>query len=323
MYILDEKINQINNNIKLSSFSSSFLSEDILRHAHHYFPYIIKNGSTEIYILISDLPKELKKWIYTGKTDEIEFNIFKKTKEKELKTICRRHKIRYTCGSQSMEYMGHTAVIKYPRIKDPVSKKSIVLIPWFMFPRLKYPVFVYLFTYWQCKYVDRSEREAAAAAAVMFGTNIHFSVVSRSMKMAKALSEIEKEVPVSPPPHTDFNIDKIIEALPILMTADINGSQQQASGGNSTVALGNLSLLFTRVLHLEPRRTAKTTPPITSGPRRKKAQGDGEDRGEKQAKPKPKILKEKIRANRARQLFIILCRRIVLNAAIKYKKFLL
>jgi len=324
MYILDETIGQINNNsIKFNFFLSDFLPEDILKHAHHYFPYIIENGSSERYILIADLPMKLNKWIYTGKTDELEFNIISEAKEKEIKAICRRLKLRYTRGRQFIRYMGHTAAIVYPRIKDPVAKKSIMLIPWFMLPRLKYPAFVYLFTYWHCKYLDRSEREAAAAAEVLFGTNIHFSVISRRMKIAQTLSEIGEKISVSLPSHTDFSIDKIIEALPILLAADIDSSQRQAPGGNYSAALENISVLFTRVLRLGPRRTAKTTPPVTSGPRRKKAQDGGLGRDEKKAKPKPKIFNGKIRANHARQLFIILCRRIVLNAAIKYKKFLL
>ena len=318
MYILDEILNEFNNiGNEIDLESEGLTAKDIICHFRQCLPYALVYDGPVRYALITELPEELNKWIYTGETDQNTFCIYNKEKINEIKSVCRGLGYTVTQGTQVIDFKRKKATIEYLQIKNPAAKTSIALIPWFIVPRMKYPVFTYLFTYWFCRYHSGSQRDAALAAYDLFETKIHYSVVSRRMEMAKNLLNIDE--PIAIDPVADFSINDIIGDLPKLLAADIEGGHIEVRGGNQEVALKNITLRFKKITRLEPRRVPKATPPPASSTSRKKAQAGDATRKEKPAR-KPFINKKKLR--RAMLFFIIMCRRLVLNASMKYQIFL-
>jgi hypothetical protein len=214
--------------------------------------------------------------------------------------------------------MGHAAEIEYPIISDPIAKTSVALIPWFMLPRKQFPIFIYLYAYWCCRSQNTSVREAAAAVEQLFKTVIHYSVVSRSLNMVENLLSIEVQIPTSLP--AAVTISDIFKNISSYLTTAINQEQPQSSGGRPAVTvMQSITVRFVRIIQPKSSRSRKTKPP-TSAPKREKQTAEPCSENKK-IKPDPFIKPKRVR--RTRQLFIILCRRLVLNAAILYHKFMI
>jgi hypothetical protein len=283
-------------------------------------PLVLFEGNFTRYILIADIPKELNDWIFADRTKTATFQVLSKGEQKELKAICRRLKLKYKRGWQKIKYMGHTAEIEYPIIRDPNTKMSVALIPWFMLPRKKFPVFIYLYADWCCRSQNTSEREAAAAVEQLFKTGIHYSVVSRSLNMVDNLLNIEVQIPTSLPEAVA--IGDIIKNISSYLTTAINQEQPQPSGGCPAVTvMQRITVRFAKIVRPKSSRPRKAKPPAPA-PMRKKQTAEPCFK-DKKKKPKPEPFIKDKRVRRARQLFIILCRRFVLNAAILYHKFLI
>ncbi|MCL2165504.1 MAG: hypothetical protein FWH55_14220 [Oscillospiraceae bacterium] len=208
----------------------------------------------------------------------------------------------------------------YLRVADPITKSSVTLLPWFMLARKKYPIFIYLFAYWCCRSQNKSVRESAAATKQLFGTEIHYSVISRSLNMAHELLDIE--APISTSKTAAIPLDDILKCVPNILTSPIDLSQPLQSGDNTwESALGNITLRFAKMVRPKSSRQAKSTPPTPATTRKKQKPETYPE--EKTKKPPPKTFVSEKRIDRARKLFILLCHRLVLNAAIQYHKFLI
>jgi hypothetical protein len=296
--------------------TGDFNTETLIDQARHYLPYVLMEGGYEKYILLTEISNELNEWIHTGKTEEVGFRVLSDNKENKLRLICRSQGLTVTRGCQMMEYMGHSAEIEYLRVRNPAAETSVAMIPWFMLPRKKYPVFVYLFTYWYCKCLQKSVRESATAAEQLFMVKIHYSVICRSMIMAKALFDIEE--PISTTSPTTVPIDDILNTVPALLSDIMVKNQSHPTEGKPENALANMTKRFANIIRPGLQRTTNAILPFATPVRKKQTQKANPD--EQPVKPKPFIEK---RVRRIRQLFIVLCRRFVLNTAIQYQKFLL
>ena len=322
MNILIETDNQFNDNNRGLEYSSDFLfsftQNTLCKYISHSVPYVLEDSTTARYILLTELEDDLNRWVRTGKTEMLKFRVLPDNKEKMLSAMCRNLKLTVTRGSQMLQYCGRTAEIEYLRVKDSNAKTSVALIPWFMIPRKKYPVFVYLFTYWYCQLLHKSEREAAMAAATLFGTEIHYSVISRSANMARALLDIKDPLPRTKPAAVSF--DDILNAVPVLLKTAID-QVQLPPGCYPAAALTNIPLCCANIIRLEVRRPANATPPVTT--RRKKTPDDCP--ADKPSKKKPKYIQlvSDRKINKIRRVFIALCQRLVVNATKLYHRFLI
>lgn len=319
MYILDEKYEKLNNYEKPSNdFATNFNIDCILYRTYNSLPYIINGGKSDRYILIKALPDDLNEWIITGKTKGITFRILTTNEENELKSMCRRLKLKFRRGRQTMEYMGYTAEIEYPRIVDPVNKTCVSLIPWFMLHRKKYPVFIYLFTYWLCVCQNKSERQSAVAAEQLFGTKIHFSTVSRSIKMAQTLSgTLDTSTTAS---SSAITFGDILKDIPELLSLKSNLDQPQPSCVGASITLANVTVRFAKFIRTVPKALSTATPP-TATSRHKRAIKDLSKN--KPTKQKPTQFIDEKNITRVRRRFIAQCRRLVFNVAKRYHKFLI
>ena len=109
-------------------------------------PYVLeRDDDGKIYILLAEFSEGLEKWISTGKTEELDFKTLPDDKEREFRSMCSENGYKVTNGSQKMHFMNHDAEIAYIGAIEPKSGVSVTLMPWFMIPRKKYPVFAYLY----------------------------------------------------------------------------------------------------------------------------------------------------------------------------------
>ena len=112
---------------------------------------IVQDASGDtIYILIKDLPEKTANYIQ-GEMDKgmepdegMELPVLPEDYEKMVIAGWRSRGYECTNCKQSMEYLKREAIIRYLHVINPESGVSIFLIPWFMLPRKKYPVQVYI-----------------------------------------------------------------------------------------------------------------------------------------------------------------------------------
>jgi hypothetical protein len=285
-------------------------------------PYVLEGDGAGRYILLDGVPDDLAKWIETGETEKSTFRAMPESREKELKSKCRKLGLSVTQGWQTMEYMGHVAEIGFLRVTCPSAKTSVALIPWFMMPRKRYPAFVYIHACWLRQNCGKSVRESARAASELFGVDMHYSTVSRNAKIARALVGIGGPVPAEAPPATPFS--DILDALPGILSAAAGTARPSPSGAGPAEALANIPLRFAggakagALAAPQPRCLA---PPAARG-RRGPAKPKG-GQGRKPSKPRPAPpLSEKERGG-LRRGFIALCRCLILNAAGQHHTFFL
>ena len=111
-------------------------------------PFALRTDKGEIYILIKDLPDEMKSFIDGEPFEGEELHVFSEAYEERVTRRWRGHGYERTYRRQSMEYMGRTVTIKYLHVINPETKVGVSLIPWFMLPKRRYPVTTYIFAAW-------------------------------------------------------------------------------------------------------------------------------------------------------------------------------
>ena len=196
---------------------------ELIKSIRDTLPYVLDglDGSSR-YILVAEVREELEEWVSTGKTEKHEFKALPDDKEREFEAMCERHGYTVTSGRQKMSYMNHDADIVYLRARDPETKVSVALIPWFINPRKKYPVFAYLYAeMYRCQH-KAGVRESARAAAELFGVGIHYSTVSRGKGTAQALIAAKEEMPVVTKPPV--SLGDAIASVPAILSKAAEGS---------------------------------------------------------------------------------------------------
>jgi len=258
-------------------------------------PYVLDGeDGTSRYILLAEVSEELEEWVSTGKTEKHEFKALPDDKEREFEAMCERHGYTVTSGRQKMSYMNHDADIVYLRARDPEAGVSVALIPWFMNPRKKYPVFVYLYADSYRSQHKAGVRESAKVAAELFGVGIHYSTVSRGKGTAQVLIAAKENLPVvTLPPVSQGDA---IASVPIILTEAADGSVGRDKSDRPAPSAS-----------AKQKRKQKAGSPVT-----------GRTGGATNAK----YVGSPVLSDAARD-FIGLCRRHVLNAATQYHRFLL
>jgi hypothetical protein len=164
------------------------------------FPTILLDGASCLYILIKDINEELEKFIDTGITDQsgggepIEFRALPNEVELMMENEWIGLGFMTTYHSQNIFYMRKTVKVIYPRISNPETCMGISLIPWFMLPDRRLPVFIHLFAIWYYHETgERSLEESAAATGKMFRIDSYNkSTVSRNIKAFENFMDISK-----------------------------------------------------------------------------------------------------------------------------------
>jgi len=299
--------------------------QNILRN----IPMIITDGCNCLYYLVRNLSEELDKFISTGKTDVNEFNTLPETQQREMAGHCKRLDLTVTYHSQQIEYMNHKVTIKYPMITNPKTDMSVSIFPWFMLPGRPYPIFIYIYAaHHYYSTWKKSLRMSAMAAGKMFGIeSLNKSTVYRSLKIIeqifdvgqidRPLSATEKDTP--PAESMDGLIEKIFGGdLSMKTLMEIYGdnvkSLTEGDGHTENIpaALSGIPHEYCEVI--KERQPDKARRADT---RRRQAR-------ERRSEPKKPLIVfiEPHKIERMRIEFIDICKNLVMDAAITYKKFL-
>jgi hypothetical protein len=290
-------------------------------------PYVLAEGGLAQYILLSELPDELEQWLATGRTEETTFHALTGDKEQEFESMCCRHGLTATRGWQAVEYMGHTAQIEYLRARDPATEASVALIPWFMVPRKRYPAFIYIYACWYRISRHKGVRESAGAAGAVFGVDVHYSTASRSMGMAQAILDAGEAQAGA----AAASFGGILDSIPGLLSAAACSARgtpavkrRAAASGNAVVApLPDIPSSLAEVIPPGARvltRAQAQAPPPGAHPRRKQRPDSAPADAPAHPQPSPFLSKEKLGA--IRRQFIALCKRLILDAAMRRRIFL-
>lgn len=193
-----------------------------------------KDGSKR-YILLTELSEDLEEWISTGKTETLEFKALPEEKEREFRSMSERYGYTVAIGRQKMSFMNHEAEIVYLHIIEPKSGVGVALIPWFMLPRKKYPVFAYVYADCYRQEHKAGTRETAKATADLFGVGMHYSTVSRIKGLGLTLfgtnneMATEKTAPVS--------LDEVITTVHGILSEAANSGRQRAKRERSVPSI--------------------------------------------------------------------------------------
>ena len=157
-------------------------------------PSILADGSSSLYILVSDIDEELEKYILTGKTEADELHVFSREEEQSLISKWKQLKLTVKYRSQRIEYMNGIVTLKYLQVRSPKSKMSISLIPWFTFPSKPYTAFVYIYLYWHYHATGKkSQSKTACATGKLFGIEtLDKSTVCRNIKAMETFIDISQ-----------------------------------------------------------------------------------------------------------------------------------
>ena len=157
-------------------------------------PSIFVDAQSSLYILVSNVNKRLNDFIITGKTESHVFHVLPEDQEHSMIQQWNQLGFNVTYHNQQFEYMGITASISYPKIKNPDSDVSVSLLPWFMLMRRRYLIFVYAYAFWH--YQDtrkKSLKESAKAAGKLFkAQSLNKSTVYRSINSMADLIDISR-----------------------------------------------------------------------------------------------------------------------------------
>jgi hypothetical protein len=328
MNIVLETAEQINNTIargknnftggNFAGTSECIEAVGFISHIRHILPSAYVRNEHERFLLVTDLPEDLEKWLETGEPEKYTYHVLSESREKELTSKFQKEGYKVTRGEQKMHYMRHVVHIEYLRVSDPAAKTSVAIIPWFMVFRKKYPVFMYIYVYWCSTYRNKSERYAANAARVLFGEKMHYSTVSRSPETVQAF--VPSEEPDMEALPADGPKDFIFDYVQKMLAAGISNDNQETAGEAKSLmaALEKIPPEYADIISAETKRP--TTPPSPgTHSRRKKEEGD--PNSNKNEKPMPTQSVSDSKLGDIRRDMISRCRDIALDNATQCYKF--
>jgi hypothetical protein len=312
------------------------LNENILRQ-----PFVMGNGESGLYYLVSEVSEELEYFIRTGKRPEKdrgtnrEYHVFPQEQEALMVNRWTELGMAVTYSRQQVE-LACRITITYMKVQNPETNLSISLIPWVVVAGRPYPIFVYVYA---IGYYQRAEKksleEAALAVRKLFGiSDFHKSTVSRSLSAMEGFVDASRlDQPLvaddmkKPGDETMcHNYETIIVHVSEILTAypsneslkrDIGEKIKhlpgpiRRAGGISYALSGIPDEQFEIIIHGEPD---KRRPPD----RRVRPQRP------RNKKPVQRALEFVAYPQREdkRRAFVAICRQMVLDAAIRHHRFL-
>jgi len=290
---------------------------------------VVMFHDTKAYILVKDLSKGLEEFIQTGKAGAGEISIFSDAQEKELTAGWRESGYEYAFHYQTLEYMNKRISVKYPAVANRKTEMSVSLIPWCMLPDRPYPVFVYAYANWHYSMTgQKSMMLSAHAAGKVFGVaSFNKSTLCRlrkdksisGMLTGYAETAAEQNVPhngdisvyVSELLEHPGQIKKIYE-----QSGGGPGAQPKSGAEFAIDALSSVPAGLSRAIIDSPpsRHIAHDTRKRPPRPR---------NNGQTKRVQRQINYADPVQTEHIRTEFIALCRAAVMDAAVKYRRFLI
>jgi len=302
-----------------------------LNHKNFKIPLILVGGADCLYYLVHEISEELESFITTGKTDKKVFQVFPKKQEQLLIKQWEQLGLIITQHSQKFDYMHCGVSITYLKVRNPETGTSISFLPWFLLPDRPYPIFIYIFAI--CHYHNTNKKslsQSAAAAGKTFGVlSLNKSTVSRNIKALDNIIDISRfDRPLSvEQPELPSN-EELVKLVPEILSSALSIDsleekykemiKQLPMPINRTEAvrhvLSGISIEYSKVIkdkevNRRATRDIRKRPPRPRPQKSKRVQRSLEFISFWQLEQK-------------RKDFINDCRRLVLNAAVSYHRFL-
>jgi len=293
-------------------------------------PSVISSDPSRIYVLVKDLPESTEEFILNARFSDPVIRVIPEESEKSIVEAWRKHGFKCVFCGQSMEYMHHDVTIRYLIVTNPRTELCIALIPWFMLPRRKHPVTVHAYANWyhRTKEGKSGLRTTAAVARKMFGLDkFDRTAVSRAVGRGSGLCGEERKdaLPTDEPNVASLSdiVDWVTDALekPARAGAAGNAGRDSAamhSGQPGQKTMGNIPPEFSEFSEVTKPKAAAAA---KRGSRRAPVR-----RGNNRKPPKKQAVIDFIAPHlleRMRIEFTKLCKNIVLDAAIMYKRFII
>jgi hypothetical protein len=280
------------------------------------------------YILVRDVSKDLEEYLQTGKKKTAVINAIDEKLEQELTTKWRADGYKYSFRHQILEYMHKRISVRYPEVTNPNTHTSVSLLPWCMLPGRPYPVFVYAFATWHyTKSEHKSMMQSANAAGKVFGVeSFNKSTLSR-LRKDNNLSCILMDVPPADSRKAGNHcideaayVTELLELQPPAKNiCKLDSSKQDPPAtGNTEFTINELN-----TVPLELSKVIKDSQPICQ-----------KNRDTRKRPPRPRHMNKTKRVQRLiryadssriehiRKTFIMFCKVAVMDAAVKYQRFL-
>jgi hypothetical protein len=289
-------------------------------------PVVFTSDSNRMYFLVKNIDPELEAFITTGKTDTGKFQVFSNADMYAMTCRWEQLGLTDTYHSQPMEYMHRNVVITYPKVSDPATGNEVLLMPWFMLPGRPFPIFTYIYGIWHYRVSgEKSQRVSAAAVAKIFGLcTFNKSTLCRNIRSMRQIFEtVNAAKPLSAKERAVPSAEELCDIIPkILKDCPVTETSNESLGGicriadelgnmtNAAQALDGIPFEYSEVLK------EQATPPVrrTHHDARKWAA-----RPRKRRNPpnrhKPEFVAPS-RREEIRKAFIVICRDIIIGAAI-------
>jgi hypothetical protein len=302
-----------------------------------------------LYYLCGEVSAELAKFVETGKRPEQdkgtnkEYHVFTHKQEKKMIE-------RWTALGFTVTYHRHQIeltdriTITYMKVQKPQSDMGVSLIPWFMVAGRPYPIFAYVYAIGHYQRAEqKSLEQSAAAVRKLFGIgSFHKSTVSRSISaMTEFINKSKLDRPMSiddlrkpgyptngqasPCQGEDDTVKQVSEVLntyPSLETLESELGETIKRLPDPIKRKDSISHALSKIPD-EQFKIIIRNEPVGRQPR------DGRKRP---PRPRAEGLKSVQRPFKfvdhpqqikIRQAFITICCHLVLNAAVKYHRFLI
>jgi hypothetical protein len=294
-------------------------------------PLILAADASCLYFLIKDISQDLDEFILTGRIRTNEFHVFSVEREQAIIKSLSQLGLEITYHSQHIECMGCKVMITYLRVRNLVTDTNISLIPWFLLPGRPFPIFLYAYAVWHYHVTgEKSLSLSAAATGKLFGvSSLNKSTVSRTINAMESFIDISRVDEPMSEEREALSDEALVKSISEVL---INGASLKSLEENYGYVIKHLPAPI-------PRKEVVNS--ILSGipeeyssviKYRTPASGNIRDVRIRPARPRNKNLKrvqrqinfvDSAQIRNIRKGFIEICRRIVLDTAIKYHRFLL
>ena len=301
-------------------------------------PVILVNDTRHLYLLVKDLHKDLEHFILTCRTDKDEFHVFTEEQEKSMLNAWRQHGFEVTYHSQKMDYMGRHFSIKYMEVLNPKNGMNVSLIPWFLLPGRPFPVFVYLYAVWHYNITEKkSLKDSADATGKLFKIDkFHKSTVCRNIKAMENFidaSKIDEPLNIidlvtpSGQPFWQTNEEMIAYVSEVLMGCPSMESLKESYGDMVRKLPDPIRPTMLHVLSNIPVEHSTIFKSGDSIARRKPRDARirpsrPRNKGAKRVQRRDDFV-DSVQIEKTRKAFIEFSCNIVLDAAVKYHRFLI
>ena len=286
-----------------------------------------------MYFLITDLNAELAEFMLTGKNNEDGiFHVFPPHEEDAMAGHWEELSYEVKLRRQQICHMRHTITIEYLEVRSPETGASISLVPWFLLPGRRYPVFVYLYAIWHYHRTGKKslDESASAAGKVFRVEQLNKSTVFRSIKaMERSIDIARIDEPLSSGVHEAVSREELLERIPEILEGRRSIGSLREIYGEMVKPLPvpvRQSKAIGQVLSNIPDKLSNVIKPRGAAGRKvrdaRKRPARARKGGGKERVQRIICYAESWEIERIRMGFIEISRSLVMDAAVKYNRFL-